>query len=109
MRSSTKNTGGSYEPSGLSKEDEIIPEILFIQFLIRLASPVEKRVDIAFVGVIGLRTEPCVDGYILHELISAIYVSAPDKSSGHREQHIRIEYNGIGFIPIHELMEKQTA
>lgn len=57
MRSSTKNPGGSYEQSGLSKEDEIIPEILFIQFLIRLASPVEKRVDIAFVGVIGLRTE----------------------------------------------------
>ncbi len=50
-----------------------------------------------------------LDGYILHELISAIYVSAPDKSSGHREQHIRIEYNGIGFIPIHELMAKQTA
>ena len=49
------------------------------------------------------------NGYILHELISAIYVSAPDKSSGHREQHIRIEYNGIGFIPIHELMAKQTA
>ena len=46
---------------------------------------------------------------ILHELISAIYVSAPDKSSGRREQHIRIEYNGIGFIPIHELMAKQTA
>lgn len=22
---------------------------------------------------------------------------------------IRIEYNGIGFIPIHELMAKQTA
>ena len=41
----------------IDKEDEIIPEILFIQFLIRLASPVEKRVDIAFVGVIGLRTE----------------------------------------------------
>lgn len=50
-----------------------------------------------------------LDGYILHELISAIYVSAPDKSSGHREQHIRIEYNGISFIPIHELMAKQMA
>ena len=57
----------------------------------------------AYVGIKKL------DGYILHELISAIYVSAPDKSSGHREQHIRIEYNGIGFIPIHELMAKQTA
>ena len=57
----------------------------------------------AYVGIKKL------DGYILHELISAIYVSAPDKSSGHRELHIRIEYNGIGFIPIHELMAKQTA
>lgn len=57
----------------------------------------------AYVGIKKL------DGYILHELISAIYVSAPDKSSGHREQHIRIEYDGIGFIPIHELMAKQTA
>lgn len=57
----------------------------------------------AYVGIKKL------DGYTLHELISAIYVSAPDKSSGHKEQHIRIEYNGVGFIPIHELMAKQTA
>ena len=49
------------------------------------------------------------DGYILHELISTIYVSAPDKGSGYREQHIRIEYNSIGFIAIHELMAKQTS
>ena len=48
-------------------------------------------------------------GYILHELIEAIYVEAPDKSSGHRTQAIHIKYNGIGFIPIHELMTKETA
>ena len=57
----------------------------------------------AYVGIQKL------DGYTLHELIRAIYVSAPDRSSGHREQIIRIEYNGIGFIPIHKLTEKQTA
>ena len=50
-----------------------------------------------------------LDGYILHELIEAIYVEAPDKSSGHRTQAIHIKYNGIGFIPIHELMTKETA
>jgi hypothetical protein len=50
-----------------------------------------------------------LDGTILHELIEAIYVGAPDKSSGHRVQHIHIKYNGIGFIPIYELMEQQTA
>ena len=50
-----------------------------------------------------------LDGTILHELIDSIYVGAPDKSSGRRVQHIHIKYNGIGFIPINELMEKQTA
>ena len=41
----------------IDKEDEIISEIIFVQFLIRLAGPIEKPIDIAFVGVIGLRTE----------------------------------------------------
>ena len=50
-----------------------------------------------------------LDGYILHELIEAIYVEAPDKSSGHRTQALHIKYKGIGFIPIHELMTKETA
>ena len=50
-----------------------------------------------------------LDGYILHEMIEAIYVGAPDKSSGKRVQHIHIKYSGIGFIPIYELMEKETA
>lgn len=50
-----------------------------------------------------------LDGYVIHELIEAIYVEAPDKSSGHRVQKIHIKYNGIGFIPINELMAKQTA
>ncbi len=57
----------------------------------------------AYVGIKKL------DGSTLRELICAICVSAPDKSGGPREKHIRIEYNGIGFIPIHELMTKQTA
>ena len=50
-----------------------------------------------------------LDGTILHELIDRIEVSAPDKSSGMRVQHVHIKYNGIGFIPIRELMEQETA
>ncbi len=50
-----------------------------------------------------------LDGTILHELIERIEVGAPDKSSGRRMQHIHIRYAGIGFIPIHELTEKETA
>ena len=50
-----------------------------------------------------------LDGYALRELVSAIYVDAPDKSSGERIQHIHIKYDGLGFIPLNELMKKETA
>ena len=50
-----------------------------------------------------------LDGTILHELIERIEVGAPDKSSDRRMQHIHIRYAGVGFIPIHELTEKETA
>ena len=50
-----------------------------------------------------------LDGYALRELVSAIYVDAPDKSSGKRVQHIHIKYDGLGFIPLNGLMRKETA
>ena len=42
--------------------------------------------------------------YALHELVSAIRVHAPDKSSGRRQQAIDIEYDFVGFIPLDKLM-----
>lgn len=45
----------------------------------------------------------------LRDLISGIYVSTPDKSTGKRRQSIQIKYDGIGFIPLDELMERETA
>jgi site-specific DNA recombinase len=47
--------------------------------------------------------------YALRELISAIYVEAPDKSSGKRRQSIHIKYDGLGFVPLDELIKKETA
>lgn len=47
--------------------------------------------------------------YALRELVSAIYVEAPDKSSGHRIQKIHIRYDLVGFIPLDELMKQETA
>ncbi len=47
--------------------------------------------------------------YTAHELIKAIYVGAPDKSSGKRRQSIHICYDLIGFIPLNELMEQEMA
>ena len=66
---------------------------------------VEKFIQTAhkYVGIDEL------DGYALRELVSAIYVDAPDKSSGKRVQHIHIQYDGLGFIPLNELMKEETA
>ena len=47
--------------------------------------------------------------YALHELVKAIYVDAPDKSSGKRTQHIHIQYDGLGFIPLNELLAQEKA
>ena len=47
--------------------------------------------------------------YAAHELIKAIYVGAPDKSSGKRRQSIHICYDLIGFIQLSELMEQEMA
>ena len=47
--------------------------------------------------------------YVLHELVKAIYVDAPDKSSGKRRQHIHIQYDGLGFIPLNELLASEKA
>ena len=47
--------------------------------------------------------------YVAHELIKAIYVGAPDKSSGKRRQSIHICYDLIGFIPLSELMTQEMA
>ena len=47
--------------------------------------------------------------YAAHELIKAIYVGAPDQSSGKRRQSIYIQYDLIGFIPLDELMKHETA
>ena len=47
--------------------------------------------------------------YALHELVKAVYIEAPDKSSGKRRQNIRISYDLVGFIPLDELMKEETA
>ena len=46
--------------------------------------------------------------YALRELVKAIYIEAPDKSSGKR-QGIRITYDLVGFIPLEELTKEETA
>ena len=47
--------------------------------------------------------------YAMRELVKAIYIEAPDKSSGKRRQNIRISYDLVGFIPLNELVKEETA
>ena len=46
---------------------------------------------------------------ILNDMVKAVYVHAPDKSKGYREQQIDISYDLVGFIPVEELLKQETA
>ena len=45
----------------------------------------------------------------LTELVKAVYVDAPDKSSGKRRQKVHIEYDLVGYIPVDELLKAEQA
>lgn len=47
--------------------------------------------------------------YALRELVKAVYVEAPEKSSGKRKQRVHIEYALIGYIPVDELIKAEQA
>ena len=47
--------------------------------------------------------------YALRELVKAVYVEAPDKSSGKRKQRVHIEYDLVGYIPVYELIKAEQA
>ena len=47
--------------------------------------------------------------YALRELVKAIYVDAPDKSSGKCRQKVHIEYDFVGYIPVDELLKAEQA
>ena len=49
---------------------------------------------------------------LLNELVKAVYVHAPDNSSGHRVQDVEISYNYIGILPatlLYDLKNGKTA
>lgn len=95
----------TYETEQKQLEAECITLRQEIEVQKRQNENIEKFIQMAhkYVGIDEL------DGYALRELVSAIYVDAPDKSSGKRVQHIHIKYDGLGFIPLNELMKEETA
>ncbi len=49
---------------------------------------------------------------VLNDMVKAVYVHAPDKSKGHREQKIDISYDLVGILPaflLNDLQKVETA
>ena len=49
---------------------------------------------------------------ILNDMVNAVYVHSPDKSSRHRVQDVEISYNYIGILPatlLYDLQNGKTA
>ena len=63
-----------------------------------------------FINRVHRYTElPELTPYALRELVRAVYVEAPDKSSGKRKQKVHIEYDLVGYIPVDELIKTEQA
>ncbi len=46
---------------------------------------------------------------VLNDMVNAVYVHAPDKSSGRRVQDVDISYNYIGILPANLLYDIQNG
>ena len=95
----------SYETEQKQLEAEVVSLRQEIEVQARQSENIEKFIQTAQ-KYVSIET---LDPYALRELVQAIYVEAPDKSSGKRRQNIHIKYDGLGFIPLDELMKGETA
>lgn len=95
----------SYEAEQKQLEAEVIALRQEIEVQARQNDNIEKFIQTAQ-KYVSIET---LDPYALRELVQAIYVEAPDKSSGKRRQSIHIKYDGLGFIPLDELTKGETA
>ena len=95
----------NYEAEQRQLEAEVVALRQEIEVQERQNENIERFIRTADKYVDIEEIDPCM----LRELIKAIYVEAPDKSSGKRRQKIHIEYGGIGFIPLEKLAKKETA
>ena len=95
----------SYEAEQKHLEAEAVQLKQEIEVQQRQNESIEKFIQKAK-GYVGMEE---FDPYALRELVQATYLVAPDKSGGKRRQHIHIKYDGIGVIPLNELVQKETA
>ena len=102
-RFSSKSRNYEEEQETLKEEMEILCEEIELQ---------EQQMENLelFIQKVKEHTEmEKLTSYAAHEPIRAIYVGAPDKSSGKRQLSIQICYDLVGFIPLDELMKQETV
>lgn len=102
-RFAVMSRGYEEEQQGLKADVEILRQEIEVQ---------ERQIQNIDLFIERVKKHSDLDAltpYMAHELIKAIYVGAPDKSSGKRRQNIYIQYDLIGFIPLDELMKHETA
>lgn len=46
---------------------------------------------------------------VLNDMVKAVYVHAPDKSSGKREQQVDMSYDLVGILPVSLLTNLQNG
>ena len=95
--------GYEEEQQGLKEDVEILRQEIEVQ------ERQIQNIDLFIERVKKYSDLDALTPYMAHELIKAIYVGAPDKSSGKRRQNICIQYDLIGFIPLDKLMKQETA
>ena len=89
-----RSTFAEYTDDSRTATKEVTPGLSEVMMLAGAKTPTEYAIEE-------------IDPYMFRELIQAIYVEAPDKSSGKHRQNIHIKYDGIGFIPLEELMKHE--
>ena len=95
----------SYEAEQKHLEAKVITLRQDIEVQERQSENIEKFIQTAQ-KYVGIET---LDPYALRELVQAIYAEASDKSSGKRRQSIHIKYDGMGFIPLDDLVNREMA
>ena len=46
---------------------------------------------------------------VFNDMVKAVYIHAPDKAEGHREQQIDISYDLVGILPVSLLNDLQNG
>ena len=71
-----------------------------------------SKAGVGIFEIVDANSENCIWGTLFNAIVKAVYVHAPDKSKGYREQQIDISYDFVGILPaslLNGLQNGETA